>query len=902
MRIFVYILTINLAIFGFTNSQSIPENEMRAVWVATVSNLDWPALNENSSQQMQSFTNMIDSLKSININTIFFQVRTECDAFYKSDYEPWSRYLTGIQGNDPGYDPLQFALETCHARGMEVHVWLNPYRINVSATDGGNYYSDKNIYKKHPEWAINYSSGKKILNPGLPQVQKYIKTIVGDILNKYDVDGIHFDDYFYSYDGTPQSLDISSYQTYGTQYSTIGDFRRASINKMVKEVFDTIQAIKPYVRFGISPFGIYGNNMNPSGISGFDAYNGIYCDPLAWLNDGTVDYIVPQLYWQTGGSQDFGKLLPWWADKVMLKNRHVFAGHGIYRLADNPPASYFDFDDIINSYIDISGLSFLEKTLLADWTLEEIIRQINIVRQNSEKGSLGSVYFRAKDFERVKNLKKYIFENSYNKKSLLPEIKWRSGQIPAKPEYLHLIDENNKLKVAWNYNGSNTRYAVYIVSDTNQVLGSQNLYDVSYVNNIELTAKNYYGQVFVCIKPYNRFWKNGEKSNFIKIDKPSAPELIAPANNESLRISDFLVWKPVEHSSLYHIEISTDVFFINIIGSFETPETSYSIENLNISGEKKYFWRVRASNIAGISDYSEIRSFIASFPLTPEIIFPQDNDTSVSTEPELKFSYSNSTEQLQIQISKSKYSFEIYNVLDTIINAVNQVKIKNKLSISSDYYIRVRAKNSYGFSNWSDVNKFTTYIPLPDQTSFLYPENNTIYSEETEKVQFGWRVAQKADEYVFQLSNYANFDQIYREEIISSSTNTYFYNPEPQIWYYARIAGKNDGGLGPWSPVIRIILHNNYVKTNEEYEDSFITIYPNPSNEIISIQSDMFFDSKEIKFEFYNYQGIKLLEENRKINKNSGFFQFDIKQIKCNVCYLRITNENVSKTVNFIKF
>ena len=902
MRILVYILTINLAIFGFTNSQSIPENEMRAVWVATVSNLDWPALNENSSQQMQSFTNLIDSLKSININTIFFQVRTECDAFYKSDYEPWSRYLTGIQGNDPGYDPLQFALEICHARGMEVHVWLNPYRINVSAADGGNYYSDKNIYKKHPEWAINYSSGKKILNPGLPQVQKYIKTIVGDILNKYDVDGIHFDDYFYSYDGTPQSLDISSYQTYGSQYSTIGDFRRASINKMVKEVFDTIQAIKPYVRFGISPFGIYGNNMNPSGISGFDAYNGIYCDPLAWLNDGTVDYIVPQLYWPTGGSQDFGKLLPWWADKVMLKNRHVFAGHGIYRLADNPPASFLGFDDIINSYIDISGLSFLEKTLLADWTLEEIIRQINIVRQNSEKGALGSVYFRAKDFERVKNLKKYIFENSYNKKSLLPEIKWRSGQIPAKPENLHLIDENNKLKVAWNDNGSNTRYAVYIVSDTNQVLGSQNLYDVSYVNNIELTAKNYNGQVFVCIKPYNRFWKNGEKSNFIKIDKPSAPELIAPANNESLRISDFLVWKPVEHSSLYHIEISTDVFFINTIGSFETQENSYSIENLNISGEKKYFWRVRASNIAGISDYSEIRSFIASFPLTPEIIFPQDNDTSVSTEPELKFSYSNSTEQLQIQISKSKYSFEIYNVLDTIINAVNQVKIKNKLSISSDYYIRVRAKNSYGFSNWSDVNKFTTYIPLPDQTSFLYPENNTIYSEETEKVQFGWRVAQKADEYVFQLSNYASFDQIYREEIISSSTNTYFYNPEPQIWYYARIAGKNDGGLGPWSPVIRIILHNNYVKTNEEYEDSFITIYPNPSNEIINIQTDMFFDSKEIKFEFYNYQGIKLLEENRKINKNSGFFQFDIKQIKCNVCYLRITNENVSKTVNFIKF
>lgn len=902
MRIFVYLLLINLLILGSGNSQNIPEKELRAVWIATVSNLDWPAMNENSTQQMQSFTMLIDSLKSININTIILQVRTECDAFYNSAYEPWSRYLTGIQGNDPGYDPLQFALDVCHSKGIELHVWLNPYRINVSSTDGGNYYSDQNIYKKHPEWALNYSSGKKILNPGLPQVQKYIKNIVGDILNKYDVDGIHFDDYFYSYDGTPQNLDNSTYQIYGSQYSTIGDFRRASINKMVKEVFDTIQAVKPYVRFGISPFGIYGNNMNPSGITGFDAYNGIYCDPLAWLNEGTIDYITPQLYWPTGGSQDFGKLLPWWADKVNLKNRHVYAGHGIYRLPDNPPTSLLGFDDIIKSYIDISGFSFLEKTLISDWTLEEIVRQINIIRQNSEKGALGSVYFRAKDFERVNNLKKYIFENSYTNKSLLPEIKWRSGQTPAKPENLHLIDENNILKLAWNDYGSDSRYAVHFVPDTNLVLNNQSLYDLSFENKIELTTKKYYEKVFVAIVPYNRYWKNGEKSNFIKIDKPSAPVLIAPSNNQFVSITDFLQWIPVIHSSLYHIEISTDALFMNIIGSFETNENSYPIENLNISGENNYFWRVRASNIAGISDYSEIRNFVASFPLTPEIIFPLDNETNVSTEPELKFSYGNMTEQLQIQISKSKYSFEVYNVLDTILNAVNTVKIKNKLSIASDYYIRVRAKNSYGFSNWSDVNKFTTYIPLPDQTSFLYPENNTIYSEETEKVQFGWSVAQKADEYVFQISLTNIFDQIYREEVISFATNTYFYNPEPQVWYYARIAGKNDGGLGLWSPIIRIILHNNYIKTSEVIEDSSIKIYPNPCTEIINVNSDILLNSKDIKFEFYNHQGIKLMEEHRKINKNSGVFQFDIKQIKCNVCYLRITNENVSKTINFIKF
>jgi len=370
------IIVFFMVLFSVTAfAQNNPNIEMRAVWLTTVANLDWPNSYDkgNVEAQKNSFIELIESLKEVNINTIFFQVRTECDALYNSEYEPWSRYLTGTQGVDPGYDPLQFAIDVCHEKGMELHAWLNPYRINTSTLDFGNYYDDKHIYKKHPEWAIVYSNDKKILNPGLPQVQKYIKQIIGDIIGKYDIDGIHFDDYFYAYGGTPEELDAQAYQAYGSEYSNIGDFRRGSINKMIAEVSDTIKKTKPYLRFGVSPFGIYGNGINPPGITGLNAYDVIYCDPLAWLREGSVDYINPQLYWPTGGSQDFGKLLPWWANYAKQYNRDVYAGQAIYRLDDNPATSYMDFGSIIHEYKDYFNLSQKEMFRSAGWSLEEII-------------------------------------------------------------------------------------------------------------------------------------------------------------------------------------------------------------------------------------------------------------------------------------------------------------------------------------------------------------------------------------------------------------------------------------------------------------------------------------------------------------------------------------------------
>ena len=905
MRIFILLLAINFAVIVSTQSQQVPDREMRAVWIATVLNLDWPVISQDASMQKQSLVNMLDSLKRININAVFFQVRTECDAFYSSDYEPWSRYLTGIKGEDPGYDPLNFAITECHKRGIELHAWLNPYRINVSTTDGGNYYSDLNVYKEHPEWALQYSNGKKILNPGLPVVQKYIKQIIGDIINKYDVDGIHFDDYFYSYDGTPQSLDNSTYQSYGTEYSNIGDFRRGSINKMIKEVFDTIKSVKPYILFGVSPFGIYGNNMNPQGITGLDAYNVIYCDPLAWLNEGTVDYIVPQLYWPTGGSQDFAKLLPWWADKVFLKNRHVYAGHGIYRLSDNSPSSLYDFSLVLRKYKDVVNFSNLESMFTAGWSLEEIVTQINIVRDNSLKGALGSVYFRAKDFERVRNLKNYVYDNSYFHKSIIPEQIWKN---PVKPDTVKNIRiekdvESGMLRIFWDGGSENDRYAIYAITDpldTAAYYKSKNLIDVAFENQFIPQDDLIFDNLNLAIIRHNRYWKSGNPSGLFKVDKPEAPVLISPPNEALVTSDETLIWSVSELANNNYLELSTDQDFQILADKFTVKNTQFGLKDMDLEGERNYFWRVQSSNIGGFSPYSEVRTFITNYPATPELIAPLDNSENIDLNPEFTFSYSASTDKLYFQISKSEYSFDIYNIIDTVFDVQQMFKIDKKLEIATDYFVRVKALNDFGQSKWSKVYRFKTFIPLPAQTQFIFPQDNSVFSEEMEFVQFSWYPSEKATKYIFQLSDTDNFENIIKEETIADRTNTSYFDPITKTWLYSRVAGTNEGGLGPWSPAVRFILDNDYNFTSDVDEVS-INVFPNPCSDDIYVEIPDLREAYGLKFEIFNNKGMKLYLESGKYKKENRIFKFDIKQMVCQPCYLRITNEKSTHTYKFFK-
>ena len=293
-RIF-FLLALAVCACSLVNAQA-PKREMRAVWTATVWRIDWPSTALSSSggtsaqitSQKNEMLSILNSLVDNNMNAICFQVRSRCDAMYSSAYEPWSSDLGVARGTNPGYDPLAYVVEEAHKRGIEVHAWLNPYRFESASNQWsglpGNYRST------NPSWVLTYSDGKSILDPGVPAVRTRIADIVDDIITKYDVDGIIFDDYFYAYGGTPATLDQTTQNNYKPSGMSVDDWRRKNVNDMVADVYNKIQSKKPYVTFGVSPFGIWTTSSTvasargltlPSGITGGNMYAEIYCDPVA---------------------------------------------------------------------------------------------------------------------------------------------------------------------------------------------------------------------------------------------------------------------------------------------------------------------------------------------------------------------------------------------------------------------------------------------------------------------------------------------------------------------------------------------------------------------------------------------------------------------------------------------
>ena len=308
--------------------------EFRGAWLHTVSQQKRFA-GKNAAQLKSYFTAAVDSLQAAGINTVIFQVRPEGDAFYRSRHEPWSRYLTGEQGKAPegGFDPLEFMIKLCHARKMELHAWINPYRMTV---DKNERLCASHLYHRHPERFVTYD-GRIYLDPGLPENREWIRMIARDIVSRYEVDGIHIDDYFYPYPVKGLSFgDDRSFAKYARRLGVTdrGDFRRKSVDLLVKGLHDDLRALKPKVRFGVSPFGIYRNRKNwsaGSNTDGLQCYDDLYADVLKWAGAGWIDYLVPQLYWEIGHSRaDYQHLCNWWASHVPA-NCRLYIGQSIER-------------------------------------------------------------------------------------------------------------------------------------------------------------------------------------------------------------------------------------------------------------------------------------------------------------------------------------------------------------------------------------------------------------------------------------------------------------------------------------------------------------------------------------------------------------------------------------------
>jgi len=375
MRKYLVVILVSLSLTLFAS----PKREMRAAWIATVANIDWPMKSAvgNTEQQKHDMIVILDSLQACHFNAVIFQIRPTADALYHSDYEPWSSWLTGKQGKAPHpyYDPLQFVVEEAHKRCIDVHVWLNPYR--VTHTFGVADMDHNHIYRQHPEWFVKYGD-KYYFNPGLDATRKWLNQVVADIVSRYDIDAIHFDDYFYPYKVKGEEFpDDKAFKDFPRGFTNKADWRRNNVNLIIQELQHTIKSIKPWVEFGISPFGVWRNaKTDPVRGSktqaGVQNYDDLYADILLWLEKGWIDYVMPQLYWEIGKKNaDFTTLLDWWAKYSYKKNFYVgvFAsqlGNSKGSAAWMRPNEICRQIRLVRTKLDVDGISCYSVVALMD--------------------------------------------------------------------------------------------------------------------------------------------------------------------------------------------------------------------------------------------------------------------------------------------------------------------------------------------------------------------------------------------------------------------------------------------------------------------------------------------------------------------------------------------------------
>lgn len=419
----LFLITFSISLFS---QQAPPKREFRAVWVATVVNIDWPTnKNLTPAQERAEFITLLERQKANGMNAIMQQIRPACDALYPSDIEPWSEWLTGLQGTPPNpfYDPLQFQIDEVRKRNMELHAWFNPYRAKHSTS--GPLHSS-HVTNQHPEWIVNYGS-YKWLDPGLPQVRDYVTGVIMDVVRRYDIDGVHFDDYFYPYPVAGQTFDDdATFAAYPNGFSDKDDWRRNNIDLLVKMVYDSIKAVKPWVKFGISPFGIWKNqSSDPEGsaTSGFESYYGIYADSKKWMEEGWLDYMNPQIYWNIGfPPAAFDVLVNWWNDKAY--GRHVYAGHAAYKINNGSQSQVW-----------------LEP--------DQMPKQIRMTRDLPD--IYGSVFFSSKSVtNNPLGFQDSLRSHLYNYPSLVPEMNWIDSTPPLPPDSLKAAFSNQRATLTWN--------------------------------------------------------------------------------------------------------------------------------------------------------------------------------------------------------------------------------------------------------------------------------------------------------------------------------------------------------------------------------------------------------------------------------------------------------------------
>ena len=460
-KILLFLFTLAV---GISTVYANPKYEFRASWMTTGYGLDWPRQKTKDAQQTE-LKQKLDALVAGNHNAVCLQVRSFCDAIYKSSYEPWADCLTGTRGQDPGYDPLQFAIEEAHKRGLELHVWVNPFRV----TPSGTLSTDDPVWKNAGQWIIKYSNSSfsgQIIDPGYPEARDYVHKVFMEIVNNYDIDGILMDDYFYAYGGTnSEDADSRSKHLYKVtdadkDNSYIDDWRRANVDSVVHRLYRDLQKVKPWVRFGMGTPGNWSNKATAGSYYGIslpattamESYDYLYCNPVEWAKKGWVDYLNPQVYWSTTAKKgDYDILTPWWAKKVCenFSNKlpngqkvHFFASQG---------ACYVYDSDGMEGYND--GVA-------------EIQRQIDVNRANLSSGYTGSVLFSTSSAILMRN---ELRESHFKFKALPPAMSWKSKTTLAAPTNVKVKDT----VMSWEHPTAE-RFTVYIYPRGSKGIAAKN--------------------------------------------------------------------------------------------------------------------------------------------------------------------------------------------------------------------------------------------------------------------------------------------------------------------------------------------------------------------------------------------------------------------------------------------
>lgn len=429
----ILVLLIQTKIF----SQQSPKREMRAAWISTVENIDWPSKPGLSDKEMKNeMITILDNLRSYNMNTVIFQIRPTADAYYKSTKEPASHWITGTQGVAPGFDPLQMMIDEAGKRGMNVHVWLNPYRVQKDTVR--DVLSKNHLYFKRPDLFLTYGK-TRYFNPGLKETRDFVASVVGEIVRKYDIQTVHMDDYFYPYKIAGQEFpDDKAFAKEPRQFKDKDDWRRDNVDLIIKQIRDTIIANKPEVEFGISPFGVWRNiakdSQGSNTVAGATNYDDLYANILKWQKENWIDYVTPQIYWHIGFDRaNFEVLAKWWAEHKYGAN--VYVGHGDYKISNTAKEPEWRSPD-------------------------QIVKQIEMIRKMPLID--GSMHFTASTFlKKGDTLRKPLVEKEYKYIALTPEANRIVRLKPEPPTNAVIAKKGDKAVLTWKAAFNNKKYVIY---------------------------------------------------------------------------------------------------------------------------------------------------------------------------------------------------------------------------------------------------------------------------------------------------------------------------------------------------------------------------------------------------------------------------------------------------------